>query len=109
MARPVTPNEAPAKESNGHATGNGHSGNGHGTGAKRTGYHQLKAGEQPTWKGLSIERRYTPLGTDPYDTVEWESRQAGITNEHAKTVFEQNNPVVPKSRAQLANPETASK
>jgi ribonucleoside-diphosphate reductase alpha chain len=109
MARPATPNSASVKESNGHATGNGHATNGHGTGAKRTGYHQLKAGEQPTWKGLSIERRYTRPGTDPYDTVEWESREAVITNEHGKTVFEQKGLEFPKAWSQLATQVTASK
>src|SRR5438093_7641780 len=110
MARPATPNHAPAKESTGHATtGNGHQTNGHGTGAKRTGYHQLKTGEQPTWKGLSIERRYTRPGTDPYDTVEWESREAVITNEHGKTVFEQKGLEFPKAWSQLATQVTASK
>ena len=84
MPRSATPAEPTVK----HTNGNGHSTNGHGTGAKRTGYRQLKPGEAKTWKGLSIERRYTRAGVDPYDTVEWETREAVITNEHGKTVFE---------------------
>ena len=105
MPRSATPSEPTVK----HANGNGNSTNGHGTGAKRSGYHQLKAGERPTWKGLSIERRYTRPGTDPYDTVEWETREAVITNEHGETVFEQKNLDFPKSWSQLATQVTASK
>ncbi|MEP6807619.1 MAG: hypothetical protein ABI978_03355, partial [Chloroflexota bacterium] len=81
MPRSATPQTLTAK----HANGNGHAtngnGNGHGNGAKEPGYRQLEAGQKATWKGLSIERRYTRQGTDPYDTVEWETREAVITNE----------------------------
>ena len=83
MPRSASPSEPAVK----HANGNGHSTNGHGNGAKQTGYRQLRQGEKGTWKGLSIERRYTRPGTDPYDTVEWESREAVITNEHGKVVL----------------------
>ena len=109
MPRSAAPSQPTVK----HANGNGHStngnGNGHGNGAKRTGYHQLAAGQKATWKGLSIERRYTRPGTDPYDTVEWETREAVITNEHGKTVFEQKGLDFPKSWSQLATQVTASK
>jgi len=105
MPRSATPSEAIVKP----ASGNGNAGNGHGNGAKRSGYRQLRAGEKPAWKGLSIERRYTRAGTDPYDTVEWETREAVITNEHGKTVFEQKNLDFPKSWSQLATQVTASK
>src|SRR5438876_8360570 len=105
MSRSATPTEPAVK----HTNGNGHSANGHGTGAKRTGYRQLKPGETKTWKGLSIERRYSRAGVDPYDTVEWETREAVITNEHGKTVFEQKNLEFPKAWSQLATQVTASK
>jgi hypothetical protein len=45
MPRSATPTEPAVK----HTNGNGHSTNGHGTGAKRTGYRQLKPGEAKTW------------------------------------------------------------
>ena len=105
MPRSATPSEPIVK----HANGNGNAGNGHGNGAKRTGYRQLKPGERKAWKGLSIERRYTRAGVDPYDTVEWETREAVITNEHGKTVFEQRNLEFPKAWSQLATQVTASK
>jgi ribonucleoside-diphosphate reductase alpha chain len=105
MPRSASPTEPAVK----HTNGNGHSTNGHGNGAKQTGYRQLRQGDGKTWKGLSIERRYTRPGTDPYDTVEWETREAVITNEHGKVVFEQKDLEFPKSWSQLATQVTASK
>jgi ribonucleoside-diphosphate reductase alpha chain len=92
--------------------GNGHKTNGDSQGDKRirkSGYHQLKPGEKPGWIGLSIERRYTRPGVHPYDTVEWDSREAVITNEHGKAVFEQKDLEIPKSWSQLATQVVASK
>ncbi|MBA3688728.1 MAG: vitamin B12-dependent ribonucleotide reductase [Chloroflexi bacterium] len=105
MPRSASPTEPAIK----HTNGNGHSTNGHGNGAKQTGYRQLRQGEKGTWRGLSIERRYTRAGTDPYDTVEWENREAVITNEHGKVVFEQKDLEFPKSWSQLATQVTTSK
>ena len=109
MPRSATPSQPTVKTGNGNGHSTNGNGNGHGNGAKRTGYHQLREGQKPTWKGLSIERRYTRPGTDPYDTVEWETREAVITNEHGKTVFEQKGLDFPKSWSQLATQVTASK
>ena len=113
MARSATPQQAPAKHANGNGHGTNGNANGHGNGAKgsaaQAGYHQLLPGEKATWKGLNIERRYTRAGTDPYDTVEWETREAVITNEHGKAVFEQKGLDFPKSWSQLATQVTASK
>jgi hypothetical protein len=102
MARRATPQ---ATEHTGHATGNGNgNGNGHGQGGVATAhvsdkpmaagkatsaYQQLKPGERKSWTGISVERRFTREGVDPYDTVEWDTREAVITNEHGKVVFEQ--------------------
>ncbi|HVE43426.1 MAG TPA: vitamin B12-dependent ribonucleotide reductase, partial [Planctomycetota bacterium] len=105
MPRSATPAEPAVK----HTNGNGHTTNGHGNGAKQPGYHQLREGQEKAWKGLSIERRYTRAGVDPYDTVEWESREAVITNEHGKVVFEQKDLEFPKSWSQLATQVTTSK
>ncbi|MEP7082701.1 MAG: LAGLIDADG family homing endonuclease, partial [Chloroflexota bacterium] len=99
---------------NGHstaATGPGTNG-AHGTkanGKKARAYRQLAAGEKRTWPGLTIERRFTRAGTDPYDTVEWDTREAVITNEHGKTVFEQKDLEIPKAWSQLATQVVASK
>ena len=111
MARSATTAQTDEK-ANGHGTngngnGNGHNGNGNGHGngtktEKRTGYLQLKEGEKPTWSGLTIERRYTRPGVHPYDTVEWDLREAAITNEHGKVVFEQKDLEFPKAWSALA-------
>ncbi len=62
MARSATPQQAPAKSTNGNGHGTKSDGNGHGNGTKKSGYRQLRAGEKRTWKGLTIERRYTRAG-----------------------------------------------
>jgi len=135
MARRATPQ---ATKQNGHATGNGN-GHGQGgvatahasgepmaataevgvseepmaagttTNATGSGYHQLKPGESRTWKGINVERRFTRERVDPYDTVEWDTREAVITNEHGKVVFEQRDLEVPRTWSQLATQVTASK
>ncbi|MEO6060189.1 MAG: LAGLIDADG family homing endonuclease, partial [Candidatus Limnocylindria bacterium] len=109
MARSATPQQAPAKSTNGNGHGTKSAGSGHGNGTKKSGYHQLLAGEKRTWKGLTIERRYTRAGVDPYDTVEWDTREAAITNEHGKVVFEQKDLEFPKSWSALATNVVASK
>ncbi len=108
MARSASPSKPANGTTNGHANGNGHTtGNGNET-RKPTGYHQLAAGEQRTWSGLQVERRFTQPGVDPYDTVEWDTREAAITNEHGKVVFEQKNLEFPKSWSALATNVVAS-
>ena len=111
MARsaPTTP---ATTNGNGHKNGNGN-GNGNAEakpGVKtQTGYRQLKPGEERSWRGISIERRFTRPGVHPYDTVEWDTREAVITNEHGKAVFEQKDLEIPKSWSQLATQVVASK
>ena len=39
--------------------------------------------------GLSFQRFYTTPGVSPFDTVEWELRDAVISNEKGERVFEQ--------------------
>ncbi|MBI4458014.1 vitamin B12-dependent ribonucleotide reductase [Candidatus Uhrbacteria bacterium] len=59
--------------------------------------------------GLRFKRRFTTSGTHPYDRIEWELRDAVITNEKGKTVFEQKNVEVPKSWSQSATNIVVSK
>src|SRR5919109_2483095 len=120
MARPAAP-QTTDTEKNGHATeerattGKGNGGTPKGAAAATRsatdgiGYRQLQPGEKPTWSGISVERRFTRPGVHPYDTVEWESREAVITNEHGKVVFEQRDLDIPKSWSQLATQVVASK
>jgi ribonucleoside-diphosphate reductase alpha chain len=124
MARTAAP-ATPTKPANGtttDGTGNGHkhaNGNGNGKAAVRngarkgtgstTGYQQLTPGQKATWKGLTIERRFTRPDVHPYDTVEWDLRDSAITNEHGKVVFEQKDLEFPKSWSALATNVVASK
>jgi ribonucleoside-diphosphate reductase alpha chain len=59
--------------------------------------------------GLSIERYFTRPGTDPFDEVEWETRNALIANERGETVFEQKDVEVPRFWSQTATNVVASK
>jgi ribonucleoside-diphosphate reductase alpha chain len=110
MARIAHPTSSADTKGNGNE--NGHKTNGDSQGDKpvrKSGYTQLKPGEKRSWHGLSIERRYTRPGVHPYDTVEWDTREAVITNEHGKAVFEQKDLEIPKSWSQLATQVVASK
>jgi ribonucleoside-diphosphate reductase alpha chain len=60
-------------------------------------------------EGLSFSRRFTRPGVHPYDEVEWELRDAVITNEKGEVAFEQRNVEVPKSWSQLATNVVAQK
>jgi ribonucleoside-diphosphate reductase alpha chain len=59
--------------------------------------------------GLKIERRFTRAGEDVYGTVEWEMRDAVISNERGEKVFEQTGVEIPKSWTQLATNVVVSK
>ncbi len=60
-------------------------------------------------RGIRFERRYTTPGIHPFDTVEWETRDAVITNEKGETVFEQRGVEIPKSWSQTATNVVVSK
>ena len=69
-------------------------------GARQVGVNEA---DPPTeQRGLTMVRRFVPVGVDPYDTVEWEIRSAVITGEGGEVVFEQRDVEVPKSWSQLA-------
>ncbi len=59
--------------------------------------------------GLRIPRRFTRPGTHPYEEVEWELRDALITNDRGEVSFEQRGVEVPKSWSQLATNVVAQK
>ena len=52
--------------------------------------------------GLTFDRHFTREGADPFDTVEWERRDAVITNASGKIVFEQRGVEFPKNWSQMA-------
>ena len=59
--------------------------------------------------GLRCERRFTVAGVSPYDEVEWELRDAVITDEHGDTIFAQRGVEFPKSWSLMATTIVASK
>jgi ribonucleoside-diphosphate reductase alpha chain len=60
-------------------------------------------------KGVRIRRAFTRAGKHPYDEIEWDRRDAVITNEKGKVVFEQRGIEVPKSWSQTATNIVVSK
>lgn len=72
--------------------------------------HAGKAGEEPVYgHGLQIDRYLTRENVHPYDELDWEMRDAVITNEKGKVVFEQKNVEVPKNYSQTATNIIVSK
>src|SRR5918996_2336283 len=63
---------------------------------------------ETTPKGLAIERRFTSPGTDPFDQVEWEIRDA-VIGDPAAPAFEQRGVEFPKSWSQNATNIVAQK
>jgi ribonucleoside-diphosphate reductase alpha chain len=59
--------------------------------------------------GLAFERYFTTPGVDPFDTVEWEQRDAVIANERGEKVFEQRGVEMPKFWSQTATNVVVSK
>jgi ribonucleoside-diphosphate reductase alpha chain len=60
-------------------------------------------------RGIHFERYYTEPGVDPFDTVEWELRDAVISNEKGEKVFEQKGVEMPKFWSQTATNVVVSK
>lgn len=52
--------------------------------------------------GLTVERYFTREGVDPFDTVEWELRDAVISGHDGKVFFEQRQVEFPKTWSQTA-------
>ncbi len=59
--------------------------------------------------GLEFNRYFSVAGTDPFETVAWELRDAIIGNEKGHVVFEQREVEVPKSWSQQATNIVVSK
>ncbi len=60
-------------------------------------------------KGLKVIRVFSTKGVNPFEQVEWEKRKASIGDEKGKTIFEQDNVLVPKTWSMLATNVVASK
>jgi ribonucleoside-diphosphate reductase alpha chain len=66
-------------------------------------------GEAPRPRGIAVTRHFTRAGEDPLASVEWELRDARITNEKGEVVFEQTGVEIPKRWSQLAANVVVSK
>jgi ribonucleoside-diphosphate reductase alpha chain len=60
-------------------------------------------------RGIQFRRFFTKPGVDPFDAVEWETRDAVITNEKGEKVFEQRGVEMPKFWSQTATSVVVSK
>jgi ribonucleoside-diphosphate reductase alpha chain len=60
-------------------------------------------------KWLKTPRLFTKKGVHPFDTIEWEKRNATILNESSEKVFEQTNLDIPSSWSQTATNIVTSK
>ena len=59
--------------------------------------------------GLEFERHFSTPGLDPFEAIEWETRDALIGNEKGEKVFEQKGVEVPKFWSQTATNVVVSK
>ncbi|NBB85736.1 MAG: intein-containing adenosylcobalamin-dependent ribonucleoside-diphosphate reductase, partial [Bacteroidetes bacterium] len=60
-------------------------------------------------KGLVIDRVFSEEGADPFDSVEWELRDAAIKNPQGEAIFEQKGVEFPEAWSQLATNIVSSK
>lgn len=60
-------------------------------------------------RGVSFEPVFSTPGTDVFDDIQWETRDAVITNESGKIVFEQRGVEIPASWSQMATNVVVSK
>ncbi len=60
------------------------------------------AKEDQYGKGIKVDRYFTKEGVHPYDEIEWETRDATITDFKGELVFEQKDVEVPKTWSQTA-------
>jgi len=70
---------------------------------------ETRAGSSMSISGLEFPRYFSTAGTDPFDEVEWELRDAVIGNERGKIVFEQRGVEMPKAWSQQATNIVVSK
>jgi ribonucleoside-diphosphate reductase alpha chain len=79
------------------------------TGSSQAADFSAPAGASEHRNGLKIPRYFTRAGVSPYDEVDWELRNAAITNEKGKVVFEQNNVEIPRTWSLMATQVVVSK
>lgn len=70
---------------------------------------QKPAAKARSKRGLSLSRRYTQVGQDPFASVVWERRQSIITNPDGSIVFKMEGAEIPAEWSQLATDIVVSK
>ncbi|HEY8447895.1 MAG TPA: vitamin B12-dependent ribonucleotide reductase, partial [Thermomicrobiales bacterium] len=65
--------------------------------------------DEQTRRGLTIPRRFTKPGEDPFATIEWTKRTSRITNPDGSVVFEMKDAEVPAPWSQVATDIMVSK
>src|ERR1035437_194128 len=70
---------------------------------------QTKVAVKNSVRGRTVELRHTKPGVHPFDEIEWELRNAVITDAKGDVVFEQNDVEIPKSWSQQATNVVVSK
>ncbi|MBI3893531.1 MAG: vitamin B12-dependent ribonucleotide reductase, partial [Candidatus Wallbacteria bacterium] len=60
-------------------------------------------------RGLPFGRRFTRSGQHPFDEIQWEKRNATISNERGESVFQQKDVEVPAAWSQMATNVVVSK
>ncbi len=65
--------------------------------------------EAPAGRGLTVARRFTEVGDDPFKTLEWTTRRSVISNPDGSVVFEAEAAEVPADWSQLATDIIVSK
>ncbi len=60
-------------------------------------------------KGIKINRYFTKVGENPFDTVKWDKRTSRIRDESGRAIFEKNDAEVPADWSQVATDIMVSK
>ncbi|MDH4358918.1 MAG: vitamin B12-dependent ribonucleotide reductase [Candidatus Berkelbacteria bacterium] len=68
-----------------------------------------KGGPSRNKKGLKIERFFTKLGEDPFESTQYELRSSKISNADGSVVFEMNDIEIPRNWSRLASDILISK
>jgi len=72
-------------------------------------FEEKSVQEADVARGLKIDRVFSTEGEDPFDSVEWERRDASIKNHTGESIFEQTDVEFPVSWSQLATNVVTSK
>jgi ribonucleoside-diphosphate reductase alpha chain len=83
--------------------------NRHGRIARAGGKRSKTAPRHSGRKSIKIERTFSDAKVGPFDQIEWEKRNAEITDDAGKVIFKQDNVEVPKSWSILATKVVVSK